>query len=113
MFYSIEAIKQANKEVGQHFFDKSTMRFFDSRVCRKVIGNYFVTSERFDSTSPRRYTLRSVDDRNCIGTIGEFQGFATSCAAYKEARRLWEAERLEIAMDEEADAGRWEAYTAA
>ncbi|MHB1643515.1 MAG: DUF7447 family protein [Acidithiobacillus sp.] len=96
MFYSIKAIKQANKEAGQHFFDASAMRFFNSRVCRKVIGNYFVTSERFDQNSPRRYTLRSVDDRSWIDTIGEFQAFATSREAYRQAKRLWDADCLEI-----------------
>lgn len=95
MYYSIRSIKQANKEAGQHFFDANTMRFFNSRVCRKVIGNYFVTSERFDHNSPRLYTLRRVDDRGWIGSIGEFQAFATSRAAYQEAARLWEAECLE------------------
>ncbi|WP_437557330.1 DUF7447 family protein [Acidithiobacillus sulfuriphilus] len=112
MYFSIRSIKQANKEAGQHFFDASTMRFFNSRVCRKVIGSYFVTSEQFDATTPRRYTLRRVDDRGWIATIGEFQAFATSRAAYQEAARLWAAECLEIQMDERADAGRWEAYTA-
>ena len=92
MFYSVKAIKQANKEAGQHFFDTKTMHFFNFRVCRNVIGNYFVTSERFDHKSPRRYTLRSVDDQSWIGTIGDFQAFATSRAAYKEAQKLWDRE---------------------
>lgn len=112
MHFSIRTIKQANKEAGQHFFDRSTMRFFNSRVCRKVIGNYFVTSEQFDHKSPRLYTLRRVDDRGHIDTIGEFQSFATSRAAYREAARLWASECLETARDERLDAGRWEAYTA-
>jgi hypothetical protein len=115
MFFSIKAIKAANRGADQHFFDRSTMSFFQSRVCRKLTGHYFVTSERcrFDQSAKRTYTLRQVTDNGWISTVGDYGAYSTSRAAHAEAARLWAQDCVEIQQDEEADAGRWEAYTAA
>ena len=90
MYPTIDSLVQANRAAGQHFFDASTMRFFNSRVCRKIIGNYFVTSERFDASTPRRYTIRRINDDGHVETVGEFQKFATSREAYRAIRALAE-----------------------
>lgn len=85
-FRTISAIREANRAAGFHFFDPSSMRFFDSRVLAGVIGGkYFVTSERFtysDGTAePRRYTVRSIDNAGRIDTVGDFQEWSTPGAA--------------------------------
>lgn len=85
-FSTVSAIREANRAAGLHFFDPSSMRFFDSRVLSGVIGGrYFVTSERYthsDGTAePRRYTVRSMDSAGRIDTVGEFQEWSTAAAA--------------------------------
>lgn len=47
MFKTIEQIKKANQNSGMHWFDKSTMRFFGTRLHDRVYGGrYFVMSEQ-------------------------------------------------------------------
>lgn len=57
----MQDIKQANRDAGFHFFDRDTMRFFDSRILSQVYsgpgGVFFVTSER-GPAGPRGYTVR-------------------------------------------------------
>ena len=95
-FYSIEQIKHANKERGQHFFSRGTLRFFHSRIGSKVHrgpgGIYFVTSEQFDERSPRLYTVRRFEPVSAeVDTVGEFQQYACARHAHSEAARLAES----------------------
>lgn len=83
----INEIKKRNKEVGHHFFDETTMRFFDSKVYDKVFGDYFVTSERAYA-GLRRYSVRRFDQgTGKIETVGEFQEFESLRDAYRAAER--------------------------
>jgi len=63
--YTIDDIRAANREAGFHFFSRDTIRFFNSRISEIVYqgpgGVYFVTSERYDSWTPRWYTVRRFD----------------------------------------------------
>jgi hypothetical protein len=71
-------VKQINQDKGQHFFDTSTMKFLNSHIVSKELINdkYFITSERFDGTRPRLYTIRRFNkETGDIITIGEFQQF--------------------------------------
>ena len=68
---TIADIKQANRDAGQHYFDRSTMRFFDSKVETQVYegpgGVYFVTSEQFhgsQGSNPRKWTVRQFNPEN-------------------------------------------------
>jgi len=86
---------------GCHWFDTSSMRFFNSRVCESTWTKMprttdpttgdekvyrFVSSERFED-DPRRYTVREFrlepDPDARLGvyvsvkTVGEFQQYAT------------------------------------
>lgn len=75
-FNSISAIKAAAHAAGSHWFDKSSMRFFRSRILPEVYtgkgGIYFVTSEE-GPYSPRRYSIRKFDPATAdISTFGPF-----------------------------------------
>ena len=82
---TIQEIKQRNRNAGHHFFDESTMRFFNSRVSEKTFGDYFVTSEKGPS-GIRAYTVRYQDENGHIQTVGEFQQYATLQEALAVAR---------------------------
>jgi hypothetical protein len=85
--YSINDIKRLSKG---HFFDKSSMRFFNSRICGDVIPMkdqvLFITSEKFDYKSPRRYTIRNLNLASraidSVSGVGEFSSKqnALTCA---------------------------------
>ena len=82
MFESIREIERANQDRGHHFFEPTAKRFFRSRVGKTVYGGrYFVTSEQFDYSSPRLYTVRMANDDGSIETIGDFQAFRTASQA--------------------------------
>ncbi len=79
--YTITEIKAINVAKGQHFFERSTMRFFNSKVERGVYqgpgGIYFVTSEQFVGSdghrAPRKYTVRVFDpETGGCSTVGRF-----------------------------------------
>lgn len=75
-FNSISVIKAAAHAAGSHWFDKSSMRFFRSRILPEVYtgkgGIYFVTSEE-GPYGPRRYSIRKFDPETAdIGTFGPF-----------------------------------------
>lgn len=81
-YYTIRDIKAANAAAGHFFFEPATMRFFDSRICRKVLaGGFFVTSERFSASTARLYTVRLCLDNGHVETIGEFQQFSSADSA--------------------------------
>ena len=82
MFDTIQEIERANENHGHHFFEPSSKRFFRSRIGETVYGGrYFITSEQFDYTSPRLYTVRMARDDGSIETIGDFQAFRTASQA--------------------------------
>ncbi len=81
-FANMAEVKAANKAVGGHWFDRSTMRFFDTRIEGGLrYGRYFITSEQFTGSSgisePRKYTVRAARENGDIDTIGEFQAHWT------------------------------------
>lgn len=111
MGFDIDDIKRLNTQAGLHFFDKSTLRFFNSRIGRNVYGvwfgssatnarrnggQYFTTSERNDMGEyPRCYTVRRFNpDDNTIDTIGEFQQYKTSKQANDAAQRYASHEQI-------------------
>lgn len=86
-----------------HFFDKSSMRFFNSRLAqygyRKITCTdketiyhnlvFFVTSEKYDYKSPRLYTIRRLNiSTGEIITVGEFQQYKSSSWANKVAQKM-------------------------
>jgi hypothetical protein len=68
-FTSVDQIKRANKAIGNHFFDKDTLRFFDSKIEPRIYaGRYFITSEQFDDSGPRLYSVREAEESGRVKT---------------------------------------------
>lgn len=81
-FNNIKEVKQANKEIGRHFFSRDTMNFFGSKIESELIGGkFFVTSEDNFNRTQRLFTIRVVNDQGEVDTFGEFQEFATLAEA--------------------------------
>ena len=105
MAWTMYAMKVANASAGYHWFDPSSMRFFDSRLGRTVYsagagaGQFFVSSERFDYTTPRMYTVRRFDPQT--SQVDEapghvFQEYASRNGANAAAKRAALAEASSI-----------------
>ena len=92
-FYNKHNIWSASDIISRHkghFFDRATMKFFNSRVIQDVfcgVDNcYFVTNERYDSSNPRLFTLRKYNpSTDSIETVGEFQAYETKFLALTAA----------------------------
>jgi len=104
MYKSVSEIRAANKRAGFHFFDKETMRFFDSVVYKGVYrfhdGALFITSEQFHGSTtigPRRYTVRCAYANGDITTRGEFQEYSNFWMARDYARRTAKNMRADYA----------------
>jgi len=90
--YSIGDVKKKAASCGSYFFDKDTMRFFNSRILSDVYNHakdpriaYFVTSEQ-GPHGPRAYTVRK--QIGCkIKTASQFQEFSSAAAAKQAAKR--------------------------
>jgi hypothetical protein len=69
---TIADVKAWNKRASQHFFDRATMKFFNTRIESTLMkGNYFITSEKHPY-NPRHCRVRQYNPRNHhILTIGE------------------------------------------
>jgi NADPH-dependent ferric siderophore reductase len=80
---TIMEIKENNKQNSRYFFNKQTMKFFNSKIESKLYAdNTFITSERENLQAPRTYTIRiALDNGREIGTIGKFQQFESLISA--------------------------------
>lgn len=65
MIRTADDVRRAADNVGSPFFSPDTMRFFNSRLLNIFraldtdgMHGLFVTSERFDHTTPREYRVR-------------------------------------------------------
>lgn len=87
--FTIDDIKRRHKGF---WFTPDTMRFFSSRVLPDVFpvedgGALFISSERYDEESPRKYSVRKCDGvSGYIDTVGEFMGHATIVQARNHAK---------------------------
>lgn len=89
MFTNMAQVRAANSAINGHWFDKSTLRFFRSRVGRKLYRfKYFITSEKFSYDSERLFSIREVKKDGRIETVGEFQAYRTRSAAMAAIKRL-------------------------
>jgi len=93
MFNTIEDIKRVNKELGHEWFSPETLEFFHSRVSSTLYHGvdgrtFFLTSEKMDKDSDRRYTIREAHPNGRIATVGNFQQYATVGQAKGAVKRL-------------------------
>ena len=133
-FYTTDEIRKA---ATGHFFDRDTMRFFDSRVMLDAFdgpgGCYFVTSERMRGicnypAGKRLYTVRRFNRKTgAVTTPQSFQGFASRNGALAAAKRAsldasprsaaaWKAARTREdnrrRAEDDARQARWNAHVA-
>lgn len=82
-----DLIREYNQSSSGHWFDKDAVRWFRSRFRDKIYkGKYFISSEQFDYSSVRLYTIRifTIDKGKIrIDTVGEFQEFGSYNQAEK------------------------------
>ena len=83
---------------GVDWFAKDATRFFRSRYpkhgYKAGLRAFFVTSEQFDSRSPRCYNIRVMDwQTGRIDTLGDFQQYKTRAKAHRTMFRI--IQRLE------------------
>jgi hypothetical protein len=75
---TIAELKALNKANGGCWFDAAEMRFFGTRIESGIIGGrYFITSEQQDDDKPRRFSVRSFDDKGNVDTVGKFHAYDT------------------------------------
>lgn len=98
-FRDMGQVRWANRELGHHFFDRDTLRFFGGRVHDDLYGGrYFVTSERDQSygslgaawDGDRRYTIRMANPDGSIDTVGQFGQYGSRSGAHAAAARYAE-----------------------
>lgn len=88
-FTNIGEIKEANRELGCHWFSADTMRFFGSQVLPTVYGGrYFITKEDDFRREKKLYTVREAQPNGDIDTVGEFQAYTTRAEAVKAIKAL-------------------------
>ena len=90
-YMTVDDIAIVNKQNGQHFFDKATLKFFNSRIlsanntARYVV---FITSEVCPA-GYKFFTIRVAKKKNgAIRTIGQFHTIPTKARAEKALRRI-------------------------
>lgn len=92
-FSSMAAIRAAFNNQGSFWFSPNTMRAFRSKIETGVIkGCYFITSEQFESDTPRLFNIRKVvrheDAFLDIETIGEHMTYTSLAQAKKALEEL-------------------------
>jgi hypothetical protein len=89
VYSNMEDVKRANRQIGNHWFDPETVRFFRTRICSELIaGAYFITSEQYSAGALRLYSIRRAQPDGTIETIGDFQQYRSKAEARAAIRRL-------------------------
>lgn len=86
-------IKECAERCSSHWFDKSSMRFFNSRVADMGYldgrGGALFTSSEKGPNGVRAYSIRRYDPKRCgIETVGKFQRYGSKAEAEKIAERI-------------------------
>lgn len=88
---TIADLRELHERIGGCWFERSTMRFFGTRIESGVIrGHYFITSDKrgFDDSAGRGYSVRCFNDEGDIhreiGSVGEFDSKQKAIDALKE-----------------------------
>ena len=85
-FGTMRDVRALNRQIGHHWFDPSTLAFFESRIETPIMGGtVFVSSEKGPSGA-RAYSVRIAWANGDISTHGDFMGHSTKYAAARAAR---------------------------
>ena len=89
----IDEVIKRNEEEHGHFFDAGSRRFFNSRWDQYAYKfdnyYYFITSEKFDSVTARKYTIRfCCCECMTISDIGGFQNFPDHAMALSQLHKI-------------------------
>jgi hypothetical protein len=87
-FLTVADVRAYHQQTGGHWFDRSTMRYFGTKIHTKgllICGKYFITSEQ-PPHGPRGYTVREVKPDGDISTVGELCGYRSAQMAAIAAR---------------------------
>jgi hypothetical protein len=88
-FKTIAEVRAANRAIDNHWFDRSTMRFFNCVIESKLYGGrFFVTSERMNLSDPKKYTIREALPSGDVRTVSGFRKFSFLEDARYMARHL-------------------------
>ncbi len=85
----IDGLKRYATAQGNHFFDPSSMRFFNSRIgAYDLVSGLFISSEK-GPDNVRKYTIRKLDyETGNVDTIGKFQQYSTLAQAKRAFKTL-------------------------
>lgn len=94
--HTLDQIKRAAASADSHWFEKSALIYFSSRISSHVYsvpgGALFVSSEQFKSFDGkdglRLFSIRSCSFEGSVDTVGDFQQYESSKVAHTEALRL-------------------------
>jgi hypothetical protein len=91
--WTVNAIQEAMRARGSHWWDPDTMRMFGTKALPTVYqgpgGVFFVTHDnQYRRELPKRYTVRKFNPDTCdIDTHGELCEYKTAEAAKRAARK--------------------------
>lgn len=100
--YTMNEVKTLHKELGGKFFDRETMRTWNSHIeTVPNMANIFITSEKENEWyAKRRYTLRWFNDDTWeIETLGPFRGYDDIESA-RAGRKKWTEIKLIKALQQ-------------
>ena len=88
-FNSMAEVKETNKKNGFHYFDAKTMKYFNSKILTPLIlGKYFITSEKFISSSGYSETSYTICKARENASIDRIKTFETKQSAKEHLRKL-------------------------
>lgn len=91
IYHIDDFIHSYNKHNCGHFFDKDTMKFFNSRILSESFATndkiYFITSERFEQMQ-RKYSVRIGEIHNDKLTVNDFESGLTRYKALKILKEI-------------------------
>lgn len=94
-YWDIDEMAEDNRKLGQHWFDKDTMKYFKTRIYSSVrAGRYFITSEKRGwNDEARAYTIRECV-LGKVDTVGEFLAYPTLAKARKALNEIIKAQEV-------------------
>jgi hypothetical protein len=70
LFETLSEVKQANQEIGNHWFSRDTMKFWGCKIETSLLrGRFFITSEWDLRKTKRLFTIRFANPDGSIETL--------------------------------------------